>query len=87
MPTLKELLVPSNPYKYKIEGDSLGCFKCEAKRCDCCKNFLTSGSRFPSAATGKEFKIDKSLTCTSANIVYLACAMCELWFAGCWFFS
>ena len=43
---LKELLTPSNPYKDRIEGDGLSCFKCEAKRCDCCKNFLISGSRF-----------------------------------------
>ena len=26
---LKELLAPSNPYKDKIEGDGMGCFKCE----------------------------------------------------------
>ena len=72
-------MAPSNPYKDKIEGDGLGCFKCEAKRCDCCKNFLISGSRFRSGATGREFKIDKSLTCTSANIVYLAqCVSCSL---------
>ena len=51
----------------------------KAKCCDCCKNFLISGSRFRSAATGKEFKIDKSLACTSANIVYLAqCVSCGL---------
>ena len=22
----------------------MGCFKCKAKRCDCCKNFLEEGS-------------------------------------------
>ena len=53
---LKELLAPSNSNKDEIEGDGLGCFKCEARRCDCCENFFISGSRFRSAATGKEFK-------------------------------
>ena len=35
-------------------------------------DFLFSGGGFRSNVTGKEFKIDKSLTCTSANVVYLA---------------
>ena len=33
---LKELLAPSNPYKSETKEDGSGCFKCAAKRCDCC---------------------------------------------------
>ena len=76
---LKELLAPSNPYINKNIGDSLGCYKCSAKRCDCCKNFLVSGSSFRSVITKKIFKIGKSLTCGSENVVYLAqCVVCGL---------
>ena len=76
---LKELLAPSNPYINKNIGDSLGCYKCSAKRCDCCKNFLVSGSSFRSVITKKIFKIGKSLTCGSENVVYLAqCVACGL---------
>ena len=75
---LKELLAPSNPYK-KIEPSSRGCFKCTARRCDCCKNFLLSGSSFSSTATGRSFDICKPVTCTSQNVIYLArCVVCDL---------
>ena len=68
---LKELLAPSNPYKSdKHEGE--GYYKCDAKRCANCKNFLNSGNSFRAAATGRIFLILKSLTCTSSNVVYLA---------------
>ena len=53
---LKELLAPSNPYKpNKLEGE--GCYKCDAKRCDSCKNFLIFGNSFRAAATGRIFLI------------------------------
>ena len=75
---MKELLAPSNPYKSnKLEGE--GCYKCDAKRCDSCKNFLNFGNSFRAAATGRIFLILKSLTCTSSNVVYLAeCVLCGL---------
>ena len=75
---MKELLAPSNPYKpNKLEGE--GCYKCDAKRCDSCKNFLIFGNSFRAAATGRIFLILKSLTCTSSNVVYLAeCVVCGL---------
>ena len=82
---LKELLAPSNPYKpNKLEGE--GCYKCakrcDAKRCDSCKNFFTFGNSFRdfrAAATGRIFLILKSLTYTSSNVVYLAeCVLCGL---------
>ena len=77
---LKELLAPSNPYKGERKLDlGTGCSACNAERCDCCKNFLLCGSSFCSIATGKTYFIRKSLTCTSQNIVYLACCLtCNL---------
>ena len=39
----------------------LGCFKCQAKRCDCCKNFLEEGTFFSSIATRRVFQIGKVL--------------------------
>ena len=76
---LKELLAPSNPYR-GVEPAGRGCFKCTAKRCDCCKHFLVPGESFGSAAaTGRLFSIRKALTCTSVNVVYLAqCTACGL---------
>ena len=69
---LKELLAPFNPYK-KIEPSSRSCFKCTARRCDRCKNFLISGSSFSSTATGRSFNICKAVTCTSQNVIYSLC--------------
>ena len=75
---MKELLAPSNPYK-KLSCATKGCFNCKAKRCDACKNFLMSGSSFQASAMGRLFEINKPLTCTSENIVYLAsCGICDL---------
>ena len=75
---LKELLAPSNPYRGG-EPAGRGCFKCAARRCDCCKHFLVPGGSFSSAATGRLFSIRKILTCTSVNVVYLAqCVACGL---------
>ena len=76
---LKELLAPSNPYKNKSCARPLGCFKCQVKRCDCCKNFLEEGTTFSSAVTSRVFQIGKTLTCTSGHVVYLAsCVVCNL---------
>ena len=75
---LKELLAPSNPYK-KLSCNKKGCYNCKAKRCDACKNFLMQGSSFRAFATGRLFEINKPLTCTSENVIYLAsCEICEL---------
>jgi hypothetical protein len=53
---LKELLAPSNPYKpKKLEGE--GCYKCDAKRCDSCKNFLIFGNSFRHWKDISNFKI------------------------------
>ena len=44
---------------------------------------LSSATSKEYSATSKDFKIDKSLTCTSANIVYLLqCVSCDLQSVG-----
>ena len=76
---LKELLAPSNPFKRRLSTEPTGCFKCKAKRCDCCQNFLEEGSTFISESSGRVFQIGKFLTCTSDKVVYLArCVACGL---------
>ena len=76
---LKEPLAPSNPFKRRSPTEPTGCFKCKAKRCDCCKKILEEGSTFISGSSGRVFQIGKFLTCTSDNVVYLArCVACGL---------
>ena len=76
---LKELLAPANPFKSQLCLEPTGCFRCKAKRCDHCKNFLDEGSTFSSTVSGRVCQIGKVLTWTSDNVVYLAsCVACNL---------
>ena len=59
-----------------------GCFKCSS-RCDLCKNFLIQDTKFKSSSTGRTYKIDQKLSCSSKNVVYLAsCKKCHLQYVG-----
>ena len=59
-----------------------GCFKCSS-RCDLCKNFLIQDSKFKSSSTGRTYKINQNLSCSSKNVVYLAlCIKCNLQYVG-----
>ena len=74
---MKELLVPSNPYKpNKLEGQ--GCYKCDAKRCDSCKNFLIFGNSFrPAAVILEGYSSYFKGFSSHSNVVYLAeCVLC-----------
>ena len=83
---LKDILAPS-----KFRGDNGanqaekemgGCFKC-CTRCDLCKNFLIQDSKFKSFSTGRSYKINQKLSCSSKNVVYLAlCNKCKLQYVG-----
>ena len=83
---LKDILAPS-----KFGGDGEinqagremeGCLKCSS-RCDLCKNFLTQDSKFKSFSTGRTYKINQNLSCSSKNVVYLAsCIKCKLQYVG-----
>ena len=50
---LKELLAPSNSFKRRLSTEPTGCFKCKAKRCDCCQNFFGRGFYFYFEKYGK----------------------------------
>ena len=59
-----------------------GCLKCSS-RCDLCKNFLIQDSKFKSFSTGRTYKINQNLSCSSKNVVYLTlCTKCNLQYVG-----
>ena len=59
-----------------------GCLKCSS-RCDLYKNFLTQDSKFKSFSTGRTYKINQNLSCSSENVAYLAsCIKCNLHYVG-----
>ena len=80
---LKDILAPS---KFGRDGEINqagremgGCLKCSS-RCDLCKNFLTQDSKFKSFSTGRTYKVNQNLSCSSKNVVYLAsCIKCVLY--------
>ena len=79
---LKDILAPSK-FKPKCTVEKAGCYKCTAKRCDLCSNFLMESDIFSSTATGKIYKIKEQLSCTSSNIIYIAqCIKCSLQYVG-----
>ena len=62
----------------QLEKETGGCFKCSS-RCDLCKNFLIQDSKFKSFSTGRTYKINQNLSCSSKNVVFLAsCIKCNL---------
>ena len=74
-PNLKDLMVLADPYNIKPLKEidqNPACSDC-MKRCDSCKNFVDHVSSFECFATRKIFKIRRYLTCTTPNMIYLAC--------------
>ena len=73
-PTLQDLLIhsklPLGKGNETLEVNN-GCYKCEAKRCVICKNFLVEGKTFSSYHTQSIFSIKHNLSCTSRCVVYL----------------
>ena len=83
---LKDILAPSKfrgaSAVNQAEGEMGGCFKCSS-RCDLCKKFLIEDSKFKSFSTGRTYKINQNLSCSSKNVVYLAsCNKCNLQYVG-----
>ena len=83
---LKDILAPSkfcgNRGVDQAESETRGCFKCSS-RCDLCKNFLIQDSKFKSFSTGRTYRINQNLSCSSKNVVYLAsCNKCNLQYVG-----
>ena len=82
---LKDILAPS-----KFGGDGEinqagremgGCLKCSS-RCDLCKNFLIQDSKFKSFSTGRTYKINQNLSCSSKNVVLASYIKCNLQYVG-----
>ena len=66
----------------QVERETGGCFKCSS-RCDLCKNFLIQDSKFKRFSTGRTYKINQDLSCSSKNVDYLAsCYKCNLQYVG-----
>ena len=83
---LKEILAPSKFRNIEARNETLeddrGCCKCN-KRCDLCKHFLIQDTKFKSFATGRIYRINQKLSCTSKNVIYLAaCNKCKKQYVG-----
>jgi len=76
---LKELMVRADPYTSKdLPTEEPGYHPC-GKRCDSCNNFVDHVNSFKCNATGKTFKLRKSITCCSKNVIYMCyCTNCKL---------
>jgi len=83
---LKDILAPlkfcSENGANQAEKEMGGCFKC-GTHCDLCKNLLSQDSKFKSFSTGRAYRINQKLSCSSKNIVYLAsCNKYKLQYVG-----
>ena len=67
---LKDILAPSRFSVDRgvnhLEKEMGRCFKCSS-RCDLCKNFLIQDSKFKSFSTGRTYKINQNLSCSSSS--------------------
>ena len=62
----------------KIENSITSCNKC-----DFCKNFLVSDTKFKYKVTGRAFNIRGKHTCNTPNVVYLiSCSNCYDQYVG-----
>ena len=78
---LKEILSPSSfPSTKNLTVGSISNCK---KRCDICTNFMVFDNTFKCTATDKYYKVKRTLSCNSVNVVYLiVCQCCKLQYAG-----
>ena len=77
---LKEIISPSLfPSKAKQIKDSIT----SCNKCDICKNFLVSDTKFKCKVTGRVCNIRSKLTCNTPNVVYLiSCSNCYDQYVG-----
>ena len=83
---LKDILAPSRFCEDRgvnqVGKETGGCFICSS-RCGLCKNFLIQDSNFKSLSTGRTYKINQNLSCSSKIVVYLdSCKKCNLQYVG-----
>ena len=83
---LKEILAPSkleSTTSQNTESLTGGCFKCDKKIFDLCKNYFVESRYFSSFKIGKSYTIRPILTCDSKNVIYLvSCKKCQLQYIG-----
>ena len=77
---LKEILSPSSfPSTKNLTVGSISNYK----KSDICTNFMVFDNTFKCTATGKYYKVKRTLSCNSVNVVYLiTCQCCKLQFVG-----
>ena len=74
------MVAPSIYSKPSIKSN---CTIVSCNKCDICKNFLITDSKFRYTVTGKTFFIKGNLSCDSCNVIYLiTCSNCRVQYAG-----
>lgn len=76
---LSDLLLRSDPYNIKPDltnDEPCGYRKCN-KKCDSCQNYVIETDKIKSFATGRVYRIRRSSTCSTLNVIYVAiCQKC-----------
>ena len=75
---LKELLMKADPYNIisNIDDEMHTYVPCK-QRCDSCANFVVAKSSFECFATKRIYKVRRSTSCVSKNVIYIAfCLNC-----------
>ena len=75
---LKELLMKADPYNIisNIDDEMHTYVPCR-QRCDSCANFVVAKSSFECFATKRIYKVRRSTSCVSKNVIYIAfCLNC-----------
>ena len=77
---LQDILSPSLfPCKAKQIGNSIT----SCNKCDICKNFLVSDTKFKCKVTGRVYNIRGKLTCNTHDVVYsISCSNCYDQYVG-----
>ena len=77
---LQDILSPSLfPSKAKQIGNSIT----SCNKCDICKNFLVSDTKFKCKVTGRVYNIRGKLTCNTHDVVYsISCSNCYDQYVG-----
>ena len=66
-----------------ILSPSLFPSKASSNKCDICKNFLVSDTKFKCKVTGRVYNIGGKLTCNTHDVVYLiSCSNCYDQYVG-----
>ena len=77
---LKEILSPS---LFRSNAKQIENFINSCNKCDICKNFLVSDTKFKCKVTGRVYNIRGKLSCNTLNAVYLiSCSNCYDQYVG-----